>query len=90
MKIHAFLFIATLLLFTAFIQDTEEALSSFPPPGRRELQRKVLYLLDKKKGLSLWMNYKSEAKSIVDYQPRWKRLSASSWGAAGVSLTIEF
>lgn len=40
MKIQAFLFIAALLLFTSFIQDTEGVIGLMPP-GRRELNRKV-------------------------------------------------
>ena len=40
MKIQAFMFVAALLLFTAFVQDGEGAIG-FMPPGRREVQRKV-------------------------------------------------
>ena len=40
MKIQALLFIAALLLFAAFVQDTDGSLG-FARPGRRELKRKV-------------------------------------------------
>ena len=40
MKIQAGLFIVALLLFTAFVEDTDGALGAFQP-GRRELARKV-------------------------------------------------
>jgi len=42
MKIPACLLLAALLLFTAFVQDTEAALALYPP-GRRELERKVCF-----------------------------------------------
>ena len=40
MKIQAFLFIATLVLFTTLVQDTEGAIAVLPP-GKKGLQRKV-------------------------------------------------
>lgn len=44
MKIEVFLFIAALLLFTAFVQDMALGAFNTFPPGRRELLRKVCNL----------------------------------------------
>ena len=60
MKIQAFLFIAALLLFTAFVQDTDGALG-FAKPGRRELKRKVCTVStkeSKKTRLALYLIHK--------------------------------
>ena len=44
MKIQGFLLIATLLLFTSFVQDKVEAFCGSCPPGRRQLSSKVSLL----------------------------------------------
>lgn len=44
MKIQGFLLIATLLLFTSFVQDKVEAFCGGCPPGRRQLSSKVSLL----------------------------------------------
>ena len=56
MKIQVFLFIAALLLFSAFVQETEGL--GVLPPGNGMLKRKVCAHIMKKKNLS---------KSAIDH-----------------------